>query len=209
MAGLLAGVLTAVVLLVAGVLLVPEPSATAAASPSLVASPTAPGSSSSATAGPSPSVGASIGTANFHVGQHAPDLAVPQLGGGQVTLAALAGKPVWVEFLQTACPTCSVEFPLMNGFADRYADSGLVVVAIDVREDEAAVTAFMQSLNARFPVGLDTNGTSAQAWDAVALPVHFWIDRDGIIRAGSLGGIGPDIMATNLQTILPGVTVTP
>ena len=45
---------------------------------------------------------------------------------------------------------------------------------------------------------------AAEAWDAVALPVHFWIDAEGIVRDGSLGGIGPDIMAAGLQTILPG-----
>ena len=46
------------------------------------------------------------------------------------------------------------------------------------------------------------------AWDALALPVHFWIDKDGIVRDGALGGIGPDVMATGLKTILPGVDVT-
>ena len=34
-------------------------------------------------------------------------------------------------------------------------------------------------------------------------------DKDGIIRDGALGGIGSDVMARGLGTILPGVTVTP
>ena len=38
---------------------------------------------------------------------------------------------------------------------------------------------------------------------------HVWIDRDGIVRDGAPVGIGPYIMARGLQTILPGVTVTP
>ena len=49
----------------------------------------------------------------------------------------------------------------------------------------------------------------AEAWDALALPVHFWIDAEGIIRDGSLGGIGPDVMAQGLQAIMPGVDVRP
>ena len=52
-------------------------------------------------------------------------------------------------------------------------------------------------------------GAASETWDALALPVHFWIDADGIVRDGALGGIGPDIMARGLQTILPDVTVTP
>lgn len=210
LAGLGAGIGTALVVILGAVLLLPEPSDSSVASASPGTSPSvAPTASAGGSAGPSGTVGASIGTTSFHVGEAAPALAVPQLGGGQISLASLAGKPVWVNFMQTTCPPCVDEFPIMSGFAARYADSNLVVVAIDVREDEGAVAAFVQSLNARFPVGLDTDGNAAQAWDAVALPVHFWIDRGGIIRAGALGGIGPDIMAQNLQTILPGVTVTP
>jgi len=134
---------------------------------------------------------------------------VPKVGGGTIDLAALRGKPVWVTFMATWCPSCQDEFPLMNGFAVRYAKDDLVVVAIDVKEDEGTVAAFAESLAATFPLGLDPNGSNATAWDALVLPVHFWIDRDGIGRDGALGGIGPDIMARGLQTVLPGVTVTP
>jgi thiol-disulfide isomerase/thioredoxin len=210
LAGLLAGMGTAAAILIAAVLLLPDPSPTgAAASPppgdSTAAAPT--GRVAPATV--KPTVDVSIGRGGFHVGEPAPALAVAQLGGGQVSLAALAGRPVWVNFMQTTCPPCVDEFPLMNGLAARYANSGLVVIAIDVREDEGTVAAFVRSLNAQFPIGLDPVGSAAEAWDAVALPVHFWVDRDGIIRAGALGGIGPDIMARNLGTILPGVNVTP
>lgn len=172
----------------------PTPAATAIASPSAVASPSA---SAAGTTGP------------FHVGEAAPVLLVAQVGGGTIDLAALRGKPVWVNFMATWCPPCQDEFPLMNGFASRYADSGLVVLAIDVKEEEGVVAAFAQSLGATFPLGLDPDGATSDAWDAVALPVHFWIDKDGIIRDGSLGGIGPDVMAAGLRTILPGVDVTP
>ena len=132
-----------------------------------------------------------------------------RVGGGSIELAALRGKPVWVNFMQTTCPPCIDEFPLMNGFAVRYADSGLVIVAIDIKEDAATVKAFADRLYATFPVGLDSDGTAQRAWGALALPVHFWIDTGGIVRSGALGGIGPDVMASSLQKILPGTTVTP
>jgi cytochrome c biogenesis protein CcmG, thiol:disulfide interchange protein DsbE len=97
----------------------------------------------------------------------------------------------------------------MSGFAARYADDGLIVVAIDIREDEGVVAAFAQSLNANFPIGLDHDGAAQRAWGAYGLPVHYWVDAGGIVRDGALGGIGPDIMARGLSTILPGVEVTP
>lgn len=49
---------------------------------------------------------------------------------------------------------------------------------------------------------------SGSAFQA-ARPVQFWIDASGIVRAGALGGIGPDLTASSLRKILPGTTVTP
>ena len=219
-AGLLAGIAVAVVLIASVVAFAPEPvvpTPTPATLPSVSAGPSA-GAQASATAlaseAPAISPGTSPGTSStpgaaFHVGEAAPPLIVPQVGGGTIDLAALRGKPVWVNFMATWCPPCQDEFPLMNGFAARYADDGLVILAIDVEEEEGVVAAFAQQLGATFPLGLDLDGRVADTWDAVALPVHFWIDAEGIIRDGSLGGIGPDIMAAGLRSIMPGVDVKP
>jgi cytochrome c biogenesis protein CcmG, thiol:disulfide interchange protein DsbE len=216
-AGLLVGVATAVALLAGIVAFIPEPAITTPTDPPSstqpsdrpqpVGSPSAPPASASAPASSSPE--ATEGSALFHIGEPAPPLVVPQVGGGTIDLAALRGKPVWVNFMATWCPPCQDEFPLMNGFAAQYADQGLVVLAIDVKEEEGLVAAFAQGLSATFPLGLDSDGRVSEAWDAVALPVHFWIDADGIVRDGSLGGIGPDIMAAGLQAIMPGVDVRP
>jgi peroxiredoxin len=147
--------------------------------------------------------------AGFHVGEAAPALVVAQVGGGAIDLAALRGKAVWLNFMQTTCPECIDEFPRMNGFKGRYEKDGLVVIAVDVREEEGTVASFGERLGATFPLALDADGTAQRAWGAYALPMHFWIDRDGVVRAGALGGIGPDVMATSLGKILPGVSVTP
>ena len=214
-AGLGTGVLAAVLMIVGIVAFGPDPGVgrvspspdrSAIAASATAASPTAAGTGaapSGATAVPS------AGDQAFHIGEPAPALVVPQLGGGTIDLAALRGKPVWVNFMGTYCPPCRDEFPLMNGFYARYADEGLVVVAIDIREEEGTVAAFAQELNATFPIGLDADGSAQRTWEAVVLPVHFWVDAEGIIRDGALGGIGPDIMAAGLRTIMPGVDITP
>jgi len=184
------------------------PTMPVAASSSPVAS-SAPADSPSVSAGASPGTSAATAAAAFHVGQPAPRLVVPTVGGGTIDIASLKGQPVWVNFMATWCPSSVDELPLMAAFAARYADKGLVVIPVDVREDEAAVAAFTDGLGVSLPTGLDKDGAAQSAWGASALPVHFWIDKDGIVRDGALGGIGPDVMATGLGSILPGVTVTP
>ena len=185
---------------------VPSPEASPSPSPATSA-PASPASPTPASPVPaSPSVPPQTG---FGVGEPAPSLRVPRVGGGEIDLTALRGKPVWVNFMATWCLPCRDELPAMTGFATRYEDTGLVVVAVDIREDEAAVDAFMRGLGVTFPVGLDTDGVAQAAWGAYALPVHFWVDAQGVVRDGALGGIGPDVMAAGLRTILPGVDVTP
>ncbi len=218
LAGLLAGVLAAALVLGGIYAFAPERPLAAGPTPGpstsivLISPSPSPTGSPEASASPSapPFASGSPGTgALFHVGEAAPELIVPQVGGGTISLANLKGQPVWVNFMGTYCPPCVDEFPLMNGFAARYADDGLVVLAIDVKEDEGTVAAFAEGLGSTFPLGLDADGSAQARWDAAALPVHFWIDKDGVIRDGALGGIGPDIMARGLRTILPGVDVTP
>ena len=218
LAGLVAGVAVALVVLGGILAFAPEPRAAstpapqpsgsigiASASPSVAVSPSV---AASASASPSPSGGSSF-AGLFHVGEEAPALVVPQVGGGTIDLTNLRGKPVWVNFMATNCPPCLDEFPLMNGFLARYGDDGLVILAIDVKEEEGVVAAFADRLSATFPLGLDSDGSAQERWGALALPVHFWIDKDGIIRDGALGGIGPDIMARGLSAIMPGVDVKP
>jgi cytochrome c biogenesis protein CcmG/thiol:disulfide interchange protein DsbE len=212
-AGLLAGVGVAAVLVIGVLALAPDPPVLSIPAPSIALGTSQPTASASrASTAPTASAAASASTgagSAFHIGEPAPSLVVPQVGGGTIDLATLRGKPVWVNFMATWCPPCQDEFPLMNGFAARYADTGLVVLAIDVKEEEGAVAGFAQALGATFPLGLDSDGHVADSWDALALPVHFWIDADGIVRDGAAGGIGADVMVRGLRSILPGVDVTP
>lgn len=212
-AGLIAGIAAAVLLIAGVVTFAPEAAVPSASTALPSVAPASPGTTPSQAA-PTTDASASplVSTpprAAFHVGEPAPALVVPQVGGGTIDLATLRGKPVWVNFMATWCPPCQDEFPLMNGYAATHADDGLVILAIDVEEEEGAVAAFAQQLGATFPLGLDVDGRVADAWDAIALPVHFWIDADGIVRDGAAGGIGPDVMAAGLESIMPGVDVKP
>lgn len=216
-AGLLAGVGAAAILLLALLTLAPEPASPETPAPSIAKAPSPDGSPSPAPSTASAATGTAAATATgeasfgggFHVGEPAPALVVPQVGGGTIDLAALKGKPVWVNFMATRCPPCQDALPLMDGFAARYGSAGLVILAVDVREDEGTVASFARRLNVTFPLGLDSDGSAAQRWGAIALPVHFWIDSTGVVRHGAAGGIGADTMVAGLRSILPGVDVTP
>ena len=87
------------------------------------------------------SPGSSASTENFHVGEPAPALSCPRSAAGRSTWRA-ARQARLGQLHADDCEPCIDEFPLMNGFAARYADDGLVIVAVDIHEDEGAVAAF-------------------------------------------------------------------
>lgn len=207
--GLLVGVAAALALAVAVYSLVPaapQPIAAASAPPVAVVETPAP-ATASPSSGPTSTPGASRTPSPFPlVGKAAPPLVATALDGTPVDLSAYRGRPVWLVFTGTYSPPSREEYPLMNGFAARYAEAGLVVLAVHVKEDRATVEPFVSGLSVTFPVALDDDGSRARAWDAAALPVHYWIDANGIVQDAALGGLGPDEMARGLATILPGVT---
>jgi len=181
----------------------PTSSASPSASPTAAASPS---QSASPTAGASPSSSAEVG---LRPGQLAPPLEVDRLDGGTINLAALRGQAVWLNFLASWCPPCYDEMPTMEGYWTRLKDKGLVIVGIDIKETREEAEALVKQVGVTFPVGIDPTSTTEQYWSAYAMPVHFWIDREGVVRAFAFGGIGRDRMEEGLSTILPEEFPTP
>jgi thiol-disulfide isomerase/thioredoxin len=164
-----------------------SPSASATGSPG--ASPTS---------SPSSTTGSDIG---LQVGAVAPSLKVARLGGGEIDRAQLSG-PLWINFTATWCPTCRDELRLLERYQAALKGK-LTVIVVDVREPREAIDALVRELRLTLAVGLDETGTAQRDWAAYVLPVHYWIDASGRVRAFVYGGAGPDEFATGLRSVLP------
>lgn len=205
LAGVLAGLLVGVVALAVLVAsLKPQTITPPRATPPPVAVSPSPGPTATRNPTPTPSPSPSP-TTGVAIGNRAPPLKVDGVGGDEIDLAALRGTPVWVNFTASWCPTCRDELSLMQRFAMKYPD--LPILVIDVKEDPAVVRALVDELDLVMPVGLDRDGLAQLAWNAYALPVHYWIDGDGIVRAVIYGGPGPEEFLAGLKTVLPDATL--
>ncbi|MEY2633444.1 MAG: hypothetical protein RIR00_2098 [Pseudomonadota bacterium] len=114
-------------------------------------------------------------------------LQLPDLQGRRLDLQALRGKVVLVNFWASYCVPCRQEMPSLSRLRTRLAGRGLEVLAVDVAEDKASVTAFLNRLPVSFPVVLDEEGQVMAAWQAMVLPTTFLVDRQGRVR-GRLQG---------------------
>src|SRR4029077_13122776 len=66
------------------------------------------------------------------VGKPAPAFSLPRLGGsGQVSLAALRGNTVVLNFCAAWCDPCKRESPDLEALWRRYRSQGVVVLGVD------------------------------------------------------------------------------
>jgi hypothetical protein len=79
--------------------------------------------------------------------------------------------------------------PSLDLLAQRHADDGLLVLAVNFRETDAAIDRFMASLPTFLPIVRDVDGAAARAWGARVFPTTVIVGRDGRARFSIIGGL--------------------
>ena len=119
----------------------------------------------------------------------APQLSLTDLDGSPVSLDDFHGKVVLINNWATWCPPCKAEMPELQGYYTNHAKDGFIIVAIESGEPAKTVTDFVQHLGLTFPVWLDPQGTTLEAFHNWDLPSTYIVDRDGIVRMSWTGQI--------------------
>ena len=138
------------------------------------------------------------------VGKQAPDFQLPNLEGQSISLSDFRGSPILLNFWATWCGPCRQEMPFIQGIFEEQTSENLVILAVNIGENSAAVKNFMQSGNYSFPVLLDTNQDVALEYNVRAIPTTFFIDKDGIIQEMKVGAFSNMIeIKKDLSKIIP------
>jgi hypothetical protein len=59
----------------------------------------------------------------------------------------------------------------------------------------------------QLPTGVDEDGSIQAEWGAYALPVHFMLDEQGIVREVVYGGAPPEIFVDAVTAVVPEFVV--
>jgi cytochrome c biogenesis protein CcmG/thiol:disulfide interchange protein DsbE len=132
----------------------------------------------------------------------APDLALSQLDGTLRTLRDLRGQVVLINIWATWCPPCRAEMPAIQQAYAEYRERGFVVLAVNQREDAAAITPFLEQQGLTFPILIDRDGQASATYQASALPSSFFVDRRGVIRAVYRGPIPSRVINGIVEQLL-------
>lgn len=119
-------------------------------------------------------------------GKPAPDFALQNLNGQTVTQAQLKGKVSLVNFWFPSCPGCVSEMPkliqMSHDYQSRSPDFQIIGISMQVRSDPLPVVKqYVQTHQVPFTVLYDAEGRAGQAYNIVAAPTSFLVDKNGHI----------------------------
>jgi peroxiredoxin len=125
---------------------------------------------------------------------YAKDFSLASLDGNKkVELKDFRGKPLVINFWSSWCGPCREEMPFLQKSWSEYKDKGVTFLGIDVLDEENSAKAFINVYGISYPNLKDPSGEIANAYGVIALPVTFFIDKEGkIIRRNYGAFVGED-----------------
>jgi cytochrome c biogenesis protein CcmG/thiol:disulfide interchange protein DsbE len=120
---------------------------------------------------------------------HAPAFSLDRLDrDGTLSLAALKGKPLVVNFWASWCGPCKDEAPVLQKTYERYRKQGLVVLGVDVKDFREDARRFMRRYGVTYPVVYDGKGSTIGRWGIQGYPETFFVDRTGKLVGERIAG---------------------
>jgi thiol-disulfide isomerase/thioredoxin len=118
------------------------------------------------------------------IGDRAPGFRLEGLGKARaeaVTLEALAGQVVLIDFWASWCAPCKRTLPELARLGARHP--GLKVLAVSLDEDRAKALGFLKGRDSGLLALHDAGRVVAERYDLAGMPAAVLVDRKGVLRA--------------------------
>lgn len=141
-----------------------------------------------------------------------PDFALPDLFDESVTysLSRYKGQPIILNFWASWCAPCRAEMPALQKAYEKYADDGLVILAINQTfiDDIDAAREFSDELGLTFPLLRDDDGRISESLYGVrGLPTTVVIRADGTTAFAQIGPMTDEMITDVSRRLVTGEAV--
>jgi len=137
------------------------------------------------------------------IGKPAAPFTLATFDGGQVSLEALRGRVVVVNFWASWCyPACYEEAPALARAWQTYKDRGVMMIGINIQDKEEPAKKFLTQFGHTFPNAPDPAGRVSVDYGVYGVPETFFIDRAGRVRWKHVGAVTDQIFKERVETLL-------
>ncbi len=128
-------------------------------------------------------------------------------GGRALTLEALRGRVVLVDFWTYSCINCQRTLPYLAAWDAKYRDKGLTIVGVHSPEfafehEVGNVADQAARLGVQYPIAIDNDFKTWRAYDQRFWPAHYLIDKNGTVRQVHYGEGSYDQTETLIRQLL-------
>lgn len=124
-----------------------------------------------------------------------------------LTIASLRGKVVLLDIWTYTCINCIRTLPYIESWHEKYADDGLVIIGVhspefEFEKDYNNVLAAVEKYGLQYPVVLDSEHATWNAYQNRYWPHKYLIDANGRIRYDHIGEGGYDETEAKIVELL-------
>lgn len=135
----------------------------------------------------------------------APAVDAETLDGEQLRLDDLRGGPVIVNFWASWCGPCAKEAPDLQAVSQRYADDGVTIVGVNVKDDVAAARNFERDFGVTYDSWYDQPAAIAASFGGIgpaALPSTIVLDAEHRVAARLFGAVDEVRLSALVDAVL-------
>jgi cytochrome c biogenesis protein CcmG, thiol:disulfide interchange protein DsbE len=127
-------------------------------------------------------IGFSLRDTSAKEGGAAPAFAITTDQGRRVTPTSFGGKVLVLNFWATWCSPCVQEIPSLNEFQKRFANSGVVVVAVSIDKNAQKYQRFLDRIHVSFGTARDPGADISSEYGTFQYPESYIIKDGRIVR---------------------------
>ena len=117
-----------------------------------------------------------------------PTVHLRQMNGTPFRLESVKGSVVVLDFWAPWCVPCRASFPALDALQTKYGKQGLKVLGLTLDANDDAIIAFLDAVPVGFTILRDETGDAGEAFNVLAMPTTFVLDKEGRIAARFEGG---------------------